>query len=291
MREEKSAIRKFATRSCLLLHGIGEVLGRVIPEGIVDPGSVQSSDLNFVSQILTKFHSSHRIVAQSIIDRVDRNLEICHEKHMEVMTRGHPDWPVELQLIRDQPYALFSMGRLANLPRIALIGSRQANPDALSEASKLGYFLAKAGYCVVSGGAIGCDIASHLLISKSALSQMAMVILPGGILNPYPRLHQPIFEKISSNGGVIVTERFVDHKPSPKDFIVRNRLLVGLSDVIILLQGDELSGSSSTIRLALNYGKEIYVSKRSLLESPLGQRLVAEGARLIDSFQVSRLCL
>ena len=291
MREEKSAIRKFTPRSCLLLHGIGEVLGRFIPEGIVDPGSVKGSDLDFVSQILTKFHSSHRIVAQSIIDRVDRNLEICHEKHMEVITRSHPDWPDELQLIQDQPYALFSMGRFANLPRIALIGSRQANPDALSEASKLGYFLAKAGYCVVSGGAIGCDIASHLLISKSGLSQMAMVILPGGILNPYPRLHQPIFEKISSNGGVIVTERFVDHKPSPKDFIVRNRLLVGLSDVIILLQGDELSGSSSTIRLALNYGKEIYVSKRGLLESPLGQRLVAEGARLIDSFQVSRLCL
>lgn len=282
-------IEKLTSKKCLLLHGIGEVLGRFIPDSVVDQGLSQCSDLDFVSHILKKYYLPNRINPKSIIDLVERNIENCKDSHAHIITRCHPDWPISLQILKDQPYALFYTGLIGNFPRIALIGSRQASLESLEEASKLGYFLAKAGYCVVSGGAIGCDIASHLRLSGSRLSQMAMVILPGGILNPYPRLHQPIFANIALNGGAIVTERLIDHRPTSRDFIVRNRLLVALSDVIVLIQGDERSGSSATIRMALNYGKEIYVSKNSLFDSPLGQRLVAEGAKMIESRQVSRL--
>jgi DNA processing protein len=285
----KLETRKLSAKKCLLLHGLGEVLGNFIPESVVDQGLSQCSDLEFVGHILKKYYLPNRITPQSIIDLVEKNLENCKDNQIQILTRSHSDWPISLQILKDQPYALFYTGQIGNFPRIALIGSRQASLESIEEASKLGYFLAKAGYCVVSGGAIGCDIASHLRLSESKLSQMAMVILPGGILNPYPRLHQPIFAKISLNGGAIVTERLMDHRPTPRDFIFRNRLLVALSDVIVLIQGDECSGSSSTIRMALNYGKEIYVSKSSLFDSPLGQRLVAEGAKLIESRHISHL--
>ena len=272
-----------------LLHGVSQIVGRYVPKSLVDLGSVCDSQYEFVSALTRKMHLSKTVDANFVMDQVFRNLQFHRDLGYEVLTPLSSNWPENLRHIPDPPHMLFTRGVFAIRPRIAIIGSRCATKDAKTEASDLGLGFAKEGFEILCGGAFGCDIASKLKVIQSPYSHLGTVVLPGGLLRPYPLAHLRYFDSLADSGGLIVSEKFIDHVPSPGDFIARNRIIAALADVVILIQGDERSGSSTTIKFALGYGKEIYVSAVAESDSPLSKRLLAEGARSIHSLQLDFL--
>lgn len=211
---------------------------------------------------------------REIIDRSNKNKlsldqiinsSILHLKKMQYYN-GHiilwdsPQYPILLKMIKDPPLALNIIGDISLLSynKVSVIGSRKASLRALFESEKLGYSLAEEGFAVVSGGAYGCDIAVHKGVLTSGLVPCpAIVVFAGGLGSYYPSGNVAVFEKLKQRNAIFLSERLFHVTPKPYDFPVRNRIVSGLSEELIVMQASKKSGAMVTSKLALEQGREV----------------------------------
>ncbi|MEG0812324.1 MAG: DNA-processing protein DprA [Clostridium sp.] len=167
------------------------------------------------------------------------------------------NYPKRLTHLYDMPMALFLKGKLPeeDTPSVAIIGARSCSYYGRTEAEYLGRELAKIGIQVVSGLAYGVDGAGH----KGVLSTggAAYAVLGSGIDNCYPRENWNLYNEIQKNGGVI-SEYGPGTQAETWHFPVRNRIISGLSDAIIVVEARKRSGSLITVGQALEQGKEVF---------------------------------
>ncbi|MBP7669079.1 MAG: DNA-protecting protein DprA [Candidatus Eisenbacteria bacterium] len=170
-----------------------------------------------------------------------------------------------------------SLQELWNRPAVAVVGARAASPAGLEIARSLGWDLARAGVVVVSGMARGIDAAAH----EGALlaGGWTVAILGCGIEVCYPPEHEPLAKRIAAHGAVI-SEWAGAFQPRPGCFPARNRLISGLSDVVVLVEGAASSGALHTVRFALDFGREVMAVPRdpTLPGSRAPNRLLKQGA-------------
>jgi DNA processing protein len=156
------------------------------------------------------------------------------------------------------PLALWALGapRLdeAFARAVAVVGSRAATPYGTAVAGRLGDGLAHAGRAVVSGGAFGIDAAAH----RGALAGggLTIAILAGGLSRPYPRAHEALFARIGRD-GLIVSELPPDATPQRHRFLVRNRLVAGLTAGTVVVEAGVRSGALATARQGLRMGRAV----------------------------------
>jgi DNA protecting protein DprA len=192
--------------------------------------------------------------------RLHRNQ--CAKRQASLIPFTDPRYPSRLRQIEKPPLCLTIVGNVPNfeLPSLAVIGSRQASSFALGETLKIGQRLAYADVLVVSGGALGCDIAVHTgMLRTPQLHLNAIVVLAGGLATFYPRRHEITFQQILDRGGCIISERLWWQPSLPRDFPIRNRIVSGLSDAIVVTQAGEGSGAMITAQEALDQGREVLV--------------------------------
>ncbi|MEY4630295.1 MAG: DNA-protecting protein DprA [Pseudomonadota bacterium] len=195
--------------------------------------------------------------------------EACHLFFQEVRDSGFsylPFWdatyPQLLREIPDPPLGLVVGGDAMVLREaaVSVVGSRCAANWALEWAAEFGALAARAGLGVVSGGAYGCDTAVHSGMLSARFDRVpAIAVQAGGIANPYPRANGRIFADIAASGGCLVSERAVHAPCRPHDFLVRNRIVSGLSMVSVIVQAAERSGAMVTARLAASQGRDVWV--------------------------------
>ena len=174
------------------------------------------------------------------------------------------NYPPHLKHIKSPPIILHCLGNvhLLTFPGYSVIGARKACSLALRDSFELGRDLARLGFTIVSGGAFGCDIATHQGVLASGTDPCpAIVVLAGGLAKMYPRHHEHIFRKIISAGGVIISEKLWDEPCRSFDFPVRNRIISGISPVTIVVQAGNRSGSLVTAKEALDQGREVIIAK------------------------------
>lgn len=120
----------------------------------------------------------------------------------------------------------------------------------------LGDFLSKMGIVIVSGLARGVDAYVHEICLKRGIKTMAIV--PGSILSAIPKSNIKIFEKLK-NEGLILAEYPEGTILRREMFVLRNRLLAGMSEMTIVIEAGVKSGSLITANIALDYNRDIYV--------------------------------
>ena len=191
-------------------------------------------------------------------------------------------FPAALDQLKDKVPALFVRGRLPSDPgpAVAVVGSRTASRAGLDLARSLGRGLARAGVTVVSGAARGVDTASH----EGALDVggRTIAVLGCGIDVDYPRSNRDLFGRIVANGAV-VSEYPPGVPPEPYRFPVRNRIIAGLAQAVVIVEGAASSGSLITCRHALDLGREVFAVPGPVT-SPLSEAahgLIRDGAHLI----------
>ena len=199
----------------------------------------------------------------------------------------HADYPEALRFIADPPIALSALGTTEWLPKagVAVIGSRKASGRAVEFCEEVGCRLAGHGLVVVSGGALGCDIAAHRgALAAMAAKVPAVVVFAGGLVEPYPLRNRHVFNRIVNNGGVLVSERLWSAPSRPMDFPVRNRIISGMSRLVVVAQAAERSGAYITAKLALDHSREVVVYRHP--EGDVRARgscaLIDEGAQFVD---------
>ncbi len=190
-----------------------------------------------------------------------------------------------LDAARPRVKQLFYKGNLEllKLPKIAVVGSRECLSYTQSAVKNLCVMLRNEGICVVSGGALGADIYAH-----TGALPLTIGVFANALDEFYPRQNKAVIEQIYTR-GLALSEANSKHIVQRGDFLLRNRIIIALSDALVVAQADFKSGSMSSVKLAQKLGKPIFALPHRLGESEATNALVARGeAGLIDDF--ARFC-
>jgi DNA processing protein len=196
-----------------------------------------------------------------------------------------PAYPALLREIPDPPIVLWSRGcleTLAQSPAVAVVGSRNATPEGLATARRLGRGLAEAGLAVVSGLARGIDAAAHRGALDGAGSTVA--VLGNGADIIYPAGHRELAGEVVRRGA-LMSEFAPGTPPLPRHFPLRNRIISGFSHAVVIVEASERSGSLITARAALEQGREVLAVPGGVTSGCHRgcHALIRDGARLVET--------
>lgn len=217
---------------------------------------------------------------EAIIDsqkEIPQKLEEEQEKQgINFVSYGKEKYPERLRHIFHPPYGLYYRGSLPNQRKksVAIIGARNCSEYGRKVAEKIGYAIASSGIEVISGMALGIDGSAQY----GALQAQGRTygILGCGVDICYPHQNRKLYENISEKGGII-SEYRPGTSPRPAFFPNRNRIISGLSDVVIVVEARKKSGSLITADFAAEQGKDIYA-----VPGRIGDRLSEGTNRLIQ---------
>ena len=208
--------------------------------------------------------SAVRLEAEEVNVLCDKKPDMIRQEYANLIkngiyfvSKGDEEYPDKLKNISQAPLALYVRGRLPQREEklVAMIGARECSPYGREMARYFAGALAENGISVVSGLAYGIDAYSQ----EATLSCGGITygVLGSGIDICYPRANLNLYMEVIKNGGII-SEYAPGVKPYRGNFPMRNRIISGLCDAILVVEAKEKSGSLITVDWGLEQGKDIY---------------------------------
>lgn len=201
----------------------------------------------------------------------------------DFITTRDTEYPKLLKEIHDPPIGLYRRGKYGfEHPCIAIVGSRRTTLYGMATAKKLGTELARLGFCIVSGLARGIDTAAH----EGALSVggKTAAVVGCGIDIIYPPENLELYRKIESAGAVLSEFPF-GRRADRQTFPMRNRVVAGICEAIIVVETDVSGGAMITARFAGEHGRLIFAVP-GRIDQPTSagcHQLIRDGATLLTS--------
>lgn len=292
-----------ATKTALFLAGLIKITMKDI-QLICNEENDYEKILNLSEKDLKIFFEENHTKTQAQIlleEWIYRKNNVDLEKEQDYLVNNNislcvfwdEDYPQTLFDIPDYPFCLFYKGSLPlpEIPSVAIIGSRSCSEYGIHMAKELGKAIANYGINVISGMARGIDGVSQRAALNAGGSSYG--ILGSGVDICYPKENQPLYDELIKNGGVI-SEYYPKTQPLSINFPQRNRIISGLSDALVVVEARKKSGTSITVTMALEQGKDIYAVPGRLTDNlSLGcNNLIKDGAGIIldpDEFAKSFL--
>lgn len=215
---------------------------------------------------------------------IDYVMQCLKRKNVEAIAYTSQAYPERLLNTSLYPLVLYVKGdvSLLNAKNLGMVGSRKSLPIAISMAREFTKIFSKAGFVPVTGIAEGVDTA----VIKSALSGNGKVVsvVAGGFDHVYPAANASLVDKIAEK-GLVVAEFPPEIKSERYMFPVRNRIIAGLSDGVLVVSAGVKSGTFYTADYAVEYGRDLFAVPYGVgVESGEGcNALIKRGAMLCDS--------
>ncbi len=213
-------------------------------------------------------------------------IEYCTNNDIRIITQDSEEYPEALRHIELPPRLLFAKGAKLNTDNevsVSVVGCRKPTEYGKSFANLLGRTMGQNGITVVSGMAEGIDGEAH----KGTISAggKTIAVLAGSVDHIYPKCHDKLYRDILDTGGTILSERPPKTNVQKYFYQQRNRIITGLTQGTVFVEGKESSGTSITARLALDENRDIFAVPGSpmLWQSELPNRLINEGAIIVKS--------
>ena len=217
--------------------------------------------------------------------RLAMEYEKLAQSDVNMVSVDSAQYPEKLMDIFDVPYILYYRGSLpdSGTRTVAIVGARASSEHGRSMAKSIGRELALLGVQVISGFARGIDTASHNG-SLSVDNGRTFAVFGSGINYCYPPENKFTYDEIIDKGGGISSEYPPGTKPSPGFFPMRNRIISGLSDVVIVVEAGIKSGSLITADHALEQGRTVMALPGRVTDrlSDGCNRLIRQGAAIIS---------
>lgn len=217
---------------------------------------------------------------------IQKDYEKLQNKQIKVLFPWDSSYPNRLLRIPDPPLTLFLRGTLPpqDSLSVAIVGARCCSSYGAYVARELGKALALEQISVVSGMATGIDGISQ----KSALDAEGAVfaVLGCSIDICYPQGNKALYQGLwDSKKCGILSEYRPTTEPKPSLFPPRNRIISGLSDVVVVIEAKLKSGTLITVDMALEQGKEVYALPGRITDrlSDGCNRLLKDGANILLS--------
>ncbi len=216
-------------------------------------------------------------------------IEEYKAKNITVISQYSPLYPRLLLQIPDPPICLFALQK-NNQPEtntdnihIAIVGSRNHSAYGKTVTYQMAFELAQAGITIVSGLALGIDAIAH----QAALDAggRTIAVLGCGVDIVYPPYNRGLRQQIIDSGNTLLSEFPPRSQPSRGSFVVRNRVVSGMSKGVLITEGTERSGSLITASNAANQGRDVFAIpghiNSSTAQAPL--LLLKQGAKLVTT--------
>lgn len=185
----------------------------------------------------------------------------------KIIVPSSNEYPQTLMEIQDFPLVIYAQGNTALLHNriFAIVGSRAASVDALQIAHNFARDLSASGITIISGFANGIDTAA----CNGALKYGTVQVLGSGLKALYPQTNAELYKKVLANNGLFISEFPPSFHAKPTNFPMRNRIITGLSDGVLIGQANKQNGTSGTLvtlRIALHQNKKIFACPGNILD-------------------------
>ncbi len=212
-------------------------------------------------------------------ESLDDELAHTAELGCRIICLEDKNYPQSLRHIPDPPVCIGYRGTIEETDglAVAVVGSRRCTRYAVEQAERFGALLGQAGITVVSGMARGADAAAH----RGALQAggRTLAVQGCGLAHIYPPEHADLAERITSSGALI-SELPLTTAPDAANFPPRNRIIVGLSLGVLVVEAGLKSGALISARLGNEYNREVFAIP-GLINNPTAQgtnALIRDGA-------------
>lgn len=241
-----------------LLMGIGPVKARLL---ISKMGSLEAV---FKASLITLHHETgiNKMILKNMnrkaaIERAKGEIDFISAKKITTHFFTDVNYPRRLKQCDDAPLLLFSKGNFNPNPTrvIAVVGTRNATSYGLKICEDFIQHLSGCNLQIVSGMAYGIDICAHSTAVQNQLETIG--VLGHGLDRLYPSIHQKVAEKMLENGGLI-SEYLPGTKPDRENFPMRNRIVAGMVDAVVVIESKKSGGSLITADLANDYSKDVF---------------------------------
>lgn len=194
-------------------------------------------------------------------------LKYCKHSGVDIISYGDKRYPSRLKTLEDPPAVLYCLGRFPDFDKrlcVGIVGTRKISAYGIESSYKIAYELAAANVCVVSGMALGVDAIAACGALEAGGDTVA--VLGCGIDVVYPKSHAKLEQHIC-RGGAVITEYPPSEAPCGKNFPKRNRIISGLCQGVLVVEGNRSSGAMITAQRAVDQGREVFALPGKINES------------------------
>ena len=197
----------------------------------------------------------------------DEIFEHMEKSGVSALTRADDSYPDCLARICDPPPTLFIKGdlKLDNEKQFAVVGTRGATYDGKKAAKEFTKVLVQNGATIISGLARGIDTCAHEACLDACGKTIA--VLGNGLDSIYPPENTKLAQRILDCGGSLISEMRLDEAPSRYSFPQRNRIIAGLCEGALVVEGGKTSGSLITANICAEEGRDVFAIPGSIYNS------------------------
>ena len=219
------------------------------------------------------------------LSRAERTLEFCFMNGIRVIPCTSPNYPRRLHDLYNKPIVLYARGMIKDLDErfcVSIVGTRTMSSYGKHMAFTLARQLIAYGAIIISGAAYGVDSAANN--TAVFMEEPTVAVLGTGVNVPYPASNKDMLDWIGAN-GMVVSEFEPNTPPYGRNFPIRNRIMSGLADAVIVVEGNARSGALITARCACDQGRKVYAVPGNVgAPNSVGPNLlIRDGAKLVTS--------
>jgi len=211
-------------------------------------------------------------------------LEVLNNEDIGIITPLDKEFPPLLKEIPDYPVCLYFKGNFEGIDfdrNVAVVGSRNASTTAKLSLNSIISNLKNSNITIVSGLAAGIDSQAHISAIENNLKTIAVV--GTGLDIVYPSQNKNLFDNITNNFGVALSEYPLKTNPAPQNFPQRNRIVVGMSKGTLVAEAKLKSGAMISANLTLDYNRELMCMPGNILNPNTSgiYHLIRNGAGIV----------
>lgn len=263
--------------------GPGSKLYPVLLERFGTPYDLYNADDEEIASTMPELSERmKRALGDKNLDEAYEIAGYCRRNGYSILCYNDARYPLSYRSLTDPPLLLYYRGTLPDFQNklcIAMVGTRKMSEYGRRIAYKIAYELAAAGVIIVSGMALGVD--SVAACAALAAGGQTVAIFGNGIDVAYPPEHSS-FKQILEQRGLVMSEYAPGTEPRGSHFPVRNRLISGLCQGTLVVEGAEGSGALITADRALSQGRDLFAVPANVGDPNAGgvNRLIRDGARV-----------
>lgn len=197
------------------------------------------------------------IVKQDVLKEAEREIEFIEKNQISALFYLDEEYPLRLKHYPDSPVMLFFKGscKLETPRTVAIVGTRNPSPYGKAICQEIIEGLKPFNILLLSGLAYGIDITAHRKCLEAAIPTVG--VLGHGLRHFYPPQHKMTARKMLENGGLLT--EYLSHIPVEREhFPMRNRIIAGLCDVLIVIETAARGGSMISAQIANEYNKDVF---------------------------------
>ncbi|MBD3234986.1 MAG: hypothetical protein GF315_14785 [candidate division Zixibacteria bacterium] len=225
------------------------------PDGILGAGREEIAEMPRISER----KADDILSASDRLGEAAEELALIQDAGINIISMVDSRYPSALLRISDPPPVMFYKGKLPeeNNPSLAVIGTTKASAEGITAAVETGKILAERGISLISGLAEGIDASAHLGALKN--NGYTAAVLGSGLLHIYPKENRKLAKMIEES-GCLLSEYHPETRVSVGRLLSRNRIIVGLSSAVIVMEvSEKSSGTINGMKRAREQAKSSYL--------------------------------